>query len=204
MVYLPVEQRRQQLVEATINLLAREGIQASSVRRIAEEAGVPLGTMNYCFGSKRALLAEVIQVLNAEPLEGVLDSVEPGQTAAQAFRAALRAAWRIVEQAPDHQLLSYELNAHALRDPQLAGLAQEQHERYLATLAGLLSTAAERIGAVWTVPVQDMARMVAAVTTGVTLAWLNDRDSRAALAALDSFAVQFGGFATTRRGKRAG
>ena len=44
-------------------------------------------------------------------------------------------------------------------------------------------------------PVEDVARMLVVVTDGVTLAWLVDRDSAAAVTALDAFAVQLAALA---------
>lgn len=39
---VPADQRREQLIEATIELAIREGLAAASVRRIADEANVSL------------------------------------------------------------------------------------------------------------------------------------------------------------------
>src|SRR4051812_49039342 len=49
---VPVQDRRTQLVEAAISRAVRDGLADTTVRGIAEEAGVSLSTVHYCFASK--------------------------------------------------------------------------------------------------------------------------------------------------------
>jgi TetR/AcrR family transcriptional regulator, regulator of biofilm formation and stress response len=57
--------RRNQILEATLRLLAREGASVITHRSVAEEAGVPLAATTYYFESKEQLLAEAFR-LHAE------------------------------------------------------------------------------------------------------------------------------------------
>lgn len=70
---------RQRIIEAAENLFARRGIEGVSIRDITRAAGVNLAAINYHFGTKSALAAEVfkhcIDPLNARRLE-LLDAVE--------------------------------------------------------------------------------------------------------------------------------
>jgi hypothetical protein len=54
----------------------------------------------------------------------------------------------------------------------------------------------------WTRPVDELARMVLTVTDGVVLSWLVDRDSDAAVRALDAFVGQFATYTKSVTGKR--
>ncbi len=50
------EERKRQVAEAVISLVAREGLAAASIRRVAAEAGVSAGLVQRYFRTKRELL----------------------------------------------------------------------------------------------------------------------------------------------------
>lgn len=189
MTRVPVAQRRLQLIEATIALLCREGVGAASIRRISEEADVPLGLVHYCFTSKQELIAETIRQLNTENTAAARAALSVPAGAGTDLRAmlttAFRAYWTLVERSPRRQLLAYELNAYALRDKELAPIAEHAHREQLAGIRDLLDEIATASGLRWTVPVDDIARLVLTVTAGATLNWLNDRDSAGAQTTAD-------------------
>lgn len=194
-----VDERRRQLIDAAVTLLTREGVGAASTRRISEEAGVPLGLVHYCFGSKRELIAETIRFLNTENVEAVRTAIQVGsggRDVGDALRAGFRAYWLTVELAPERHLLTYELNAYALREPNLVPVAAERHRDLLAAVRELLDGVAADAGRRWAVPVDDVAGLVLSVLSGLTLSWLNDRDSAAARSAAELFVRQLGALAT--------
>jgi AcrR family transcriptional regulator len=69
----PKRTTKDKLMDAAEKLFARRGFHGVSLREITAEAGVDLALVNYHFGTKKKLLAEVIerrgQVLNAERLQ---------------------------------------------------------------------------------------------------------------------------------------
>lgn len=195
MAHVPADERRRRLVAATITLLTREGMAAASVRRISEEAGVPLGIVHYCFGSKRGLIAEVIRELNAVTLDAVRGPIVRGLDAREAFRRSFQTLLEVARRSPELQLLTYELTTYALRDPELAGLATHQHRQHCAAVAELLTAAGDELGIRWTLPVAEVAEMAVAAGSGTILGWLNHRDDTVALATLDAFADQLARYA---------
>ena len=46
------EERKEQLIAATVELMRREGVQSVTMRAIAKEANAPLATAHYCFSDK--------------------------------------------------------------------------------------------------------------------------------------------------------
>lgn len=62
----PPDIRRQELVEATFRCLCRLGPAQTSVRTIAEEAGLSLGMVRHHFNSKDELLAAGYRMLSAQ------------------------------------------------------------------------------------------------------------------------------------------
>lgn len=60
------DQRRQEIARITIDLIAREGLAAATIRRIAAEAGGSTATITHYFDDKRDLLLRAFEVLSRE------------------------------------------------------------------------------------------------------------------------------------------
>jgi TetR/AcrR family transcriptional regulator, regulator of biofilm formation and stress response len=61
MTRVPTEVRRQQLIDAAMTVIAREGVDGATTRKIADEAQAPLATLHYCFHTKENLLWAVFE-----------------------------------------------------------------------------------------------------------------------------------------------
>lgn len=191
MARVAAQVRRQQLIEATIRVAERHGIADTTTRRIAAEAGASLATVHYCFRSKQELFEEVLTAIITELSEAAQGDLRPGVDARTLLHEGLRALWVIVEKEPGKQQLTYELTHFALRQPGLESFARWQYETSHAACAAHLEGIAAAARIVWSVPMPVLARMLLTVIDGVVLGWLVDRDSTAALAALDSLADLF-------------
>ncbi len=69
------DDRRGDLVEATLRCLARDGHEGVSVRRIATEAGVSAGLVNHHFDGIEALVAAAYERVASDVLAGILARV---------------------------------------------------------------------------------------------------------------------------------
>lgn len=183
---VPAERRREQLIEATINLAIDEGLAAASVRRIAERANVSLGVVHYCFSSKEALINAVAESF-MNPILGPVAAAFK-EVANESFRekarAAIQAFWDTTAADPGRQLLSYELASWSVRgDGEAARLLYKTYldiiEAFLSDGLGLRGTSE--------VTTRTVARMVLTLTDGATLAWLVDRDEEATLAVVKNY-----------------
>ena len=125
-----VAERREQLIDAAINVLAREGMDAATTRRITDEAGLALGAFHYAFRNKDDLLQAVIERIS-HGIERTLQNtiVEPDQSLEEFGTQVARTYWDFIEQSSDLQLARYELTIHALRNDNLRSLAQQQVDR---------------------------------------------------------------------------
>lgn len=104
--------------------------------------------------------------------------------------AGIRGLWPIIEATPDQQLLTYEITAQSLRqrgagNDSAGSIAARQYRTSDTEAVAFLNLCARRAGVTWGVPVDQVARFALAVLDGVVLRWLVDRDSDAALTALD-------------------
>ncbi|WP_446665020.1 TetR/AcrR family transcriptional regulator [Flexivirga sp. B27] len=183
---LSAEDRRVELVDATVRVAVAEGLDAATVRRIAQEAGVPLGTVHYCFGSKAALISAVADSIEQPDIDtGLLESMPTEQ----ALVAAFRAYWQQIGSDRRRQLLIYELLAHLSRgDEDSREIARRLLDRtYGAVLTVVRAFAAEQ-GRTLPVEPELLARLVIAVTDGVSLAWIVTSDDTQAQAVMETFA----------------
>lgn len=181
---VPAEQRREQLIEATIDLAIREGLAAASVRRIADEANVSLGVVHYCFSSKEALLNAVAESFATPILGPVAQAIKESSDFETAARHAFETFWSVTQNAPGRQLLSYELAAWSIRDDGEA--ARLLYRTYLDVIESFI-TQGLGIAGTDVFSSRTLARMVLALTDGISLAWLVDRDDQATREVFDAY-----------------
>lgn len=190
---VPVDLRRERLVEAAIRVMLRDGVAHATTRSIVAEAQMPLGAFHYCFRSKQELLEHVIATITDRTLQRALAVLVIGGSVEERLRAGFRAYWQHVLDEPDEHRLTYELTQYAARRPGLAGLARRQYETYLDANTRAIEALAAAAGGAWTVPVPVLARYVTAIIDGVTLLYLNEGDAEHAGAALDLAATHLCG-----------
>jgi AcrR family transcriptional regulator len=187
---IAASERRSLLVDAALAVAERDGVPAMSVRRVADEAGVSLGLVHYCFSDKDDLVVQVAARIVAELAaagEQRLAAVEGG-TLEQALLAGVRGLWTVLTATARRQLVTYEITTHALRHPGLRDVAREQYAVSQTAVEDFLTHAARTAGARWARPVGELAALTLAVIDGVTLRWLVDDDRAGALARLEDFA----------------
>lgn len=82
MAHIPTEVRRQQFIDAAIEVIARDGVDGATTRRIAQEASAPLATLHYCFQTKENLLWAVFEFLADTVRADLEERVPQGQSTA--------------------------------------------------------------------------------------------------------------------------
>ncbi len=189
---ISITQRRELLFAAAVRVLARDGLSALSTRAIVAEADMSLASFHYAYASREELLGDIVaSVVGGEREAGLAGVLGEAASPEEAVRRALATYLDLVRADPGREQGMFELTQHALRTPALARLASEQYQRYHEVAAELLDHLAARFDRRWDSPTADLARLVVALTDGLTLAWLADRDDAAAdrLAALAAEAV---------------
>jgi AcrR family transcriptional regulator len=182
---MSAQERRVELVAAAFRVVAAHGVGAASVRAICHEAGMALASFHYAFESRDALMAELVSVVVEAERRAMLPPLTPGETFRDTVRLGLERYLQHLRSDPQREKAMLELTQYALRSPSLEVVASRQYERYHALAQDALATAAERWNMTWTMPVDEIARILVVVTDGVTMSWLVTRDDAAAARALD-------------------
>ncbi|MFB7866006.1 TetR/AcrR family transcriptional regulator [Streptomyces sp. NPDC056069] len=188
MARMPSAERRRQLVEAAVLVMARDGVARTTTRSICAEAGVSLSVFHYCFDSKQALLEAAIGSITGNYVARVMSAVEPRATLRETVRGALGTYWEHVKAHPAEHMLTYELTQYALREEGFEHLARAQYEQYVASAAVLVEQVCVLREVTPKVPVELLARVLAATIDGLTLQYLVLGDERAAADLLDTTA----------------
>ncbi|MBM0125282.1 TetR/AcrR family transcriptional regulator [Pimelobacter simplex] len=184
MTRIAAEDRRQQLVDAAIRVMARDGVSRATTRSIVGEAGMALAAFHYCFRSKAELLERVAGEILARTLSPALEILTGEGTVEERVRSGMASYWRHVVEHPDEHRLTYEITQYAGRTDGLEALARHQYRGYVDAHRSLLEALIAHDGLALARPVEDVARYLAAVVDGITLLYLNEGDAAAAEAAL--------------------
>lgn len=177
MPYVDAAERTRQSVAAARAVMARDGVARTTLRSVAAEAGVPLGTLQYVFPTKERLLTAVVEDVVAE-IETVLTAtLGTADGLERAVRDGLSAFWTtlVADQVP-LQLMQAELLAHSLRSPEHAHLARAQYERYLAVLTAWCERVLAASGEGTALPPATLARVLLAGLDGLILQYVSDPD----------------------------
>jgi AcrR family transcriptional regulator len=177
--------RRSELVSAALRVIAAEGVAAATTRAIVAEAGMSLASFHYAFTSRDEMMRELVAYVVENETVAAVDSIPAGGDIRAIIHKALHAYLQLVIDNPGHEQVMFELMHYAVRTPGLEAFAAEQYARYRAAVTELLEGAAKLTDTGWSVPVDDVARMVVTVTDGLTLAWIADRDDAAAARVID-------------------
>jgi AcrR family transcriptional regulator len=172
MVYVESGVRSRQIVAAARVVVTRDGVAGTTVRAVAQEAAIPLGTLQYVFPTKQQLLRAVIEDLVEELASNLMSSVPRGDDLESAIGHGIRTFWNelVVGDAERVQLAQYELTTYALRTAGLEDLARWQYERYTDVVAGWLQRAAAAVDS------RQLARLVVAGVDGLIMQYVVNPD----------------------------
>lgn len=176
MAYVKASERRSQLVSAARAVLCRDGVSGTTLRAVATEAGVPLGTLHYVFPSKEQLITAVLEDVRDE-VSAVFRSAETDAGLEHVIRHGVENYWqRLVVGQPDLAVMRHEVFVYALHSPGLEQLARWQIEGYSRIVAELCQEAAGNAGETCAVPYETLGRVLVGTVIGVVLHYLADGD----------------------------
>jgi DNA-binding transcriptional regulator YbjK len=122
-------ERVEQILRATLEVVARDGVAAVTHRSVAEAAGVPLGSLTYYFSSKQELLRDALLLHVAEDTARIsalasdlLACGAAGDQVVEAFAELLETVHGDIAQ--------FELYIEAARDPELREAATQSLRAY--------------------------------------------------------------------------
>ncbi len=116
--------RRQRIVDATLAVIAEQGVAGTTHRRIAAVAAVPLGSVTYYFDTLDTLIRAAFLQLAEQSSGAFAERLAQAKDRDGAKAAVVSIIAESVWATPRTLLLSYELYAYAARHPEVATVMQ--------------------------------------------------------------------------------
>lgn len=185
--YLRSEERRSQIVDVAIELMAERGLAEVSIRDVATAAGVPFSSITYHFGSRDQLLAEVMEKMIAKFCDRMVTADPAASGLDEVLAAYLDEIAGGTGYGPGHHALLIEFTLYASRRPD-TGLARRQYESYEAAGARVIDAICARTATTFEGDRGPVVRLLVALLEGTTLQQLASGDpqgSRPVLAHLN-------------------
>jgi TetR/AcrR family transcriptional regulator, transcriptional repressor of bet genes len=137
----PEEYRRKDILRAAYDVAARHGVEALTVRAVAERAGVSHGTVLFHFNRRDALVVSLLDsVLEATTVLDVSPATERLTQPRERLRALLRAEMERLSGDPRSFRLFLEYWALGVRNPLIRRRVSAALDRYRASFRDIGST----------------------------------------------------------------
>ncbi|MFF0454302.1 TetR/AcrR family transcriptional regulator [Nocardia africana] len=176
MVYVKASEREDQIIAAAVTVLSDVGVPATTLRAVAAEAGVPLGTLQYVFPTKDQLLRAVITRVIHDISEALRAQVELDKGVEHALRHGVSGFWeKLVDNQVGLQIMQYELMTYSMRN-EAGSLAQLQYESYSSVVTRFCEQAAQSAGERCAVGFDTLGRLALAQVDGLILQYIAKPD----------------------------
>jgi AcrR family transcriptional regulator len=182
------ERTSQAILEAAVRCVARDGVAASSIQRIADEAGVGKRAVIYYFRSREGLLDAVVRHVGDQMLDRLDVALRGLDDPAQIVERGFDIVWEAVT--TDRALLAawFGLHAEAVTNPESGPSAAYINDRIGEIATGLMHAQMAR-GRRLRVEPDALRVLIVANVQGLAGFYLQHGDSPALQAAIREFQV---------------
>lgn len=185
---MSIEERRAQIVDAAMSIAVRDGVEAVTVRGVAAEAGISLGTVHYCFEDKDAMLRAMGHSLAVVASEPVRMAMDPTKDLYEIAHAAADGLWEGLTPRRHMRLLTFEFATAGSRNRALRPVAKAHLEQTWAMTQGILDQLSRIAGITYSIDTPFLSRIVAGYIDGIEIAWLVQQDDDAAIRSFHALA----------------
>jgi AcrR family transcriptional regulator len=156
--------RRQQICRGAAAVIAREGFAGTTMRTVAEEAGVSTGMLNHYFANRSEMLREALVYVSERSQERYVRAIEDVPPGIERLQALLDSVLAQDREALETWKVWIDATSEALRLPGLRRTIEERLSRWFV----LVEVALEGLVEVEPPPAVPWAWRVDALLTGLT------------------------------------
>jgi TetR/AcrR family transcriptional regulator, transcriptional repressor of bet genes len=179
-------QQSEAILEATLKCLGRDGYAATSLQRIADEAGVQKRMIIYYFGSREALFEQAVKRVGDRLLAQVEEAVEGLEDPAEIVSAGFSRIWTAATDDRGLLVAYYGLVAESVTNEALRRTTGYVNEGYRRLIALLVERARERgLRLRW--DEESLKVLIIAGVHGLTLELLERGDTPGLRLAIEDF-----------------
>jgi len=157
-----------QILDAVMAVIVREGVRGASMRNVAEEADVSLGLISYHFDDKRSLIEAAFKRATGALFALATDAAEGHASPHERVRAYLRGAFSPEFLTDEYLALRISLWAVSRTDPDIAAIEEELYLNYASRLRHLISDARPELSPI---DVAERATDTIVIQNGLWLNW---------------------------------
>lgn len=167
------------ILEATVQVLVREGYEGVTTRRIAEAAGVNIGTLHYHFGSKEALLSEAVLTNLRRFQQTLREEVEKESNIRASLEMGIQVCWKAARE-ENVSLIRYDFILKTMRQNAGKEVIQSVYQGYTELIAEQVQKYVAEGGKLSNdLSPEGIAQAVVALVDGIILRYLATRDEAA-------------------------
>ena len=122
------EARREQLAESTLSTMGKKGYASTSMRDIASDAGVSLGTLHYYFVDKSELLTYCVKSFKRQFIQMVVSQCDKATTLSELVELFCETICESMIAAYQEHRVWFDIRTQALYEPNFAPLRLELEE----------------------------------------------------------------------------
>jgi AcrR family transcriptional regulator len=130
---------RERVLQAALEVLKRDGYAGLTTAKVAVASGQNKALINYHFGSKQGLVAEVARQVAGTITEEVLGGLGEPRTAADVVEGIAAGVWRVLERDEGIQRVYFDLASQSVVEPQVRAIIAEVKSGFRRVLRDLLS-----------------------------------------------------------------
>lgn len=166
----------EEILEAALRCLGRDGYSATSLARVAEEAGVSKRLVLYYFNSREALVSQLGKTIGDRLLKQLEDSLTGLKTPDEVVTTGFSVFWREVTSDRSLLIALFGVITESATDPSLHEVVSEFKNRFRKFLRLVMDVAREQG---WQVVVDDDVIETAMVAgfMGLGMEWLERGDT---------------------------
>lgn len=170
---MSLSETQEQILDAVMACIVRDGIDGASMRSVAREADVSLGLLSYHFDDKQSLIESAFQLACDRVLGRSMASIDTDADPAQNVRNFIRSAFH--DEFLDAEYLALRLGLWAVSrtDGRIAVVERSLYLRYSDQIVRLITRAVPGLSVA---DAQHRATDVIVTQNGLWLNWARYRD----------------------------
>jgi AcrR family transcriptional regulator len=167
----------QQIIDAAIRVLARQGYARTSLLEIAKEAGMSKGALHYHYPTKEALIHAVLETACNVVQARTVEAWSPSDNPFEALRKSLEELWATRAERTDEALVVADLLALSLYDESLRPKLAEFYELGARQIRDYLETHLISLGLEPSISLDVLPRIVIGMLDGLVMQAFVDPDA---------------------------
>jgi AcrR family transcriptional regulator len=177
MAYAKSAVSSQQIIDAAIRVLARQGYAKTSLLDIAKEAGMSKGALHYHYPTKEALIHTVLETACNAVQARTMQAWSPSDNPFAALRKSLEELWATRAERSDEALVVADLLALSLSDESLRPKLAEFYELGAEQIRAYLQQNLISLGLEPRIPLEILPRIVIGLLDGLVMQAFVDPDA---------------------------